>query len=103
MSESAEVTEQLRREALGKEHAAKDLSGAALENQIRKNRIRWLRTYLTEAGMKRAQELGWPNTYTLSKSLAESFIAKRANGVAVAVGASGDRRDVGAKAVFRVE
>lgn len=84
-SESAEITEELRREAIGKEHAAKDLSGAALENQIRKNRIRWLRNYLTEAGMKRAQELGWPNTYTLSKSLAESLIAKYGAGLPVAV------------------
>ena len=46
-AESAEVTEQLRQQALGKEHAAKDLGGAALENQIRKNRFRWLREYLT--------------------------------------------------------
>lgn len=84
-SESAEVTEELRREALDKEHAAKGLSGPALENQIRKNRIRWLRNYLTEAGMKRAQELGWPNTYTLSKSLAESLIAKYGAGLPVAV------------------
>ena len=84
-SESAEVTEELRREALDKEHAAKGLSGAALENQIRKNRIRWLRNYLTEAGMKRAHELGWPNTYTLSKSLAESLIAKYGVGLPVAV------------------
>ena len=44
------MTEQLRQQALSKEHAAKDLGGAALENQIRKNRFRWLREYLTEAG-----------------------------------------------------
>ncbi len=35
-------------------------------------------TYLTEAGTKRANELGWPNTYTLTKSLAESLIANTA-------------------------
>ena len=85
LSESPEITEQLRREALGKEHAAKGLHGTALDNQIRKNRIRWLRNYLTEAGMQRAKELGWPNTYTLTKSLAESLIAKYSNGVPVAV------------------
>jgi len=84
-AESAEVTEELRRQALQKEHAAKGLHGAALENQIRKNRVRWLRNYLTEAGTKRAQELGWPNTYTLSKSLAESLIAKCGVGLPVAV------------------
>jgi Male sterility protein/haloacid dehalogenase-like hydrolase len=85
LAESPEITEQLRADALAKEHAAKDLHGAALENQIRKNRIRWLRTYLTEAGTKRAHELGWPNTYTFTKSLTESLIAKFAKDVAVAV------------------
>ena len=48
LAEGAEVTEELRQQALSKEHAAKDLGGAALENQIRKNRFRWLREYLTE-------------------------------------------------------
>ena len=84
-AESPEVTEELRRQALAKEHAAKDLRGAALDNQIRKNRIRWLRKHLTEAGTKRANELGWPNTYTLSKSLAESLICKHGAGLPIAI------------------
>jgi thioester reductase-like protein len=83
--DSTEISNQLRDEALGKEHAAKHLSGTALENQVRKNRIRWLRTYLTEAGVKRAHELGWPNTYTLTKSLAESLIIKHGAGLPVAI------------------
>ncbi|MGA7622918.1 MAG: SDR family oxidoreductase [Candidatus Acidiferrales bacterium] len=73
-AESKEVTEELRNAALKKEHAAKDLHGAALENQIRKNRVRWLRQTLTDAGSNRANELGWPNTYTFTKSLSESLI-----------------------------
>ncbi len=84
-AESAEVTEELRRQALQKEHASKDLKGAALENQVRKNRVRWLRNYLTEAGKKRANELGWANTYTLSKSLAESLIIKYGAGLPIAI------------------
>ena len=84
-AEGPEVTEQLRQQALRKEHAAKDLGGTALENQIRKNRFRWLREYLTEAGMMRSAELGWPNTYTLTKSLAESLIAKHGAGLPIAV------------------
>ena len=44
-AESPEVTEELTRQALEKEHAAKDLSGQALDNQIRKNRVRWLKNY----------------------------------------------------------
>jgi long-chain acyl-CoA synthetase len=84
-AESEEVTSGLRLQAKAKEHAAKDLQGAALENQIRKNRVRWLKTYLTEAGTRRAKELGWPNTYTLTKSLAESLIAKYGVGLPIAV------------------
>lgn len=84
-AESEEVTSGLRMQAQSKEHAAKNLHGAALENQIRKGRVRWLKTYLTEAGTRRAKELGWPNTYTLSKSLAESLIIKHGARLPVAV------------------
>ena len=84
-AKSSEVTEELRRQALEKEHAAKALRGVALENQIRKNRIRWLRNYLTEAGIRRARELGWPNTYTLTKSLAESLISQYGAGLPIAI------------------
>jgi long-chain acyl-CoA synthetase len=84
-AEGAEVTAGLRMQSLAKEHAAKELQGAALENQIRKNRIRWLKTHLTEAGTRRAKELGWPNTYTLTKSLAESLIVKHGAGLPIAV------------------
>ncbi len=84
-AESEEVTSGLRMQARSKEHAARDLQGAALENQIRKGRVRWLKTYLTETGTRRAKELGWPNTYTLTKSLAESLIAKYGAGLPIAV------------------
>jgi alcohol-forming fatty acyl-CoA reductase len=84
-AEGEEVTAGLRSQSLAKEHAAKGLQGAALENQIRKNRIRWLKTYLTEEGTRRAKELGWPNTYTLTKSLAESLIVKYGAGLPIAV------------------
>jgi thioester reductase-like protein/phosphoserine phosphatase len=84
-AEGEEVTAGLKSQSLAKEHAAKGLQGAALENQIRKNRIRWLKTYLTEAGSQRAKELGWPNTYTLTKSLAESLIVKHGAGLPIAV------------------
>jgi thioester reductase-like protein len=84
-ADSAKVSESLKLQALAREHAAKQLTGSALDNQIRKNRIRWLKAYLTEAGTRRAKELGWPNTYTLTKSLAESLIAKRGAGLPIAV------------------
>jgi long-chain acyl-CoA synthetase len=78
--EGPEVAEELKKQALNKEHAAKGLSGQALENQIRKNKVRWLKNHLTEEATRRAQELGWPNTYTFTKSLAESLIAKHIAG-----------------------
>ncbi len=84
-SESPEVTAELQQQAVGKQHAARDLHGAALENQVRKGRIRWLRTFLTEAGTRRALELGWPNTYTFTKSLAESLLAKSGGGLPIAI------------------
>ena len=84
-AEGPVVTAELTTQAKAKEHASKDLQGAALENQIRKNRVRWLKTTLTEAGMKRAQELGWPNTYTLTKSLAESLLYKYGAGLPIAI------------------
>ena len=83
--EGPEVTEELKKQALGREHAAKGLSGQALENQIRKNKVRWLKNYLTEEATRRAQELGWPNTYTFTKSLAESLIAKHGAGLPIAI------------------
>ena len=75
-SQTAPITEALRRLVLKKGGDGGDLSGPALENQIRKQRIRWLRKHLTKAGSRRAQHLGWPNTYTLTKSLAESLIQR---------------------------
>jgi long-chain acyl-CoA synthetase len=84
-AEGPAITEELRRQALAREHAAKDLHGAALENQVRKNRVRWLRNELTEAGKRRAKELGWPNTYTFSKSLAESLLAEYGAGLPIAI------------------
>jgi long-chain acyl-CoA synthetase len=44
-----------------------------------------LRNQLTEAGKKRALELGWPNTYTLTKSLAESLLTRNGAGFPIAI------------------
>ncbi len=84
-SESAEVTAALRRQALGKRAATGKLPGPEIETLIRRNRARWLRNRMTGAGTRRARHLGWPNTYTFTKSLAESLIARRAADLPVAV------------------
>ncbi|HKF51144.1 MAG TPA: SDR family oxidoreductase [Candidatus Acidoferrales bacterium] len=84
-AESSAVLDTLRRAALEKPEAAKKLEGVALDNQVRKNRTRWLRQTLMEAGTQRARELGWPNTYTYTKGLAESLIVKRGAGLPIAI------------------
>jgi len=84
-AESAEVTAALRRQALGKRARAENPPGAELENLTRRNRARWLRNRLTNIGVRRAQHLGWPNTYTFTKSLAESLIALRGADLPIAV------------------
>jgi long-chain acyl-CoA synthetase len=84
-AESPEITAALRRQALGKHRGSEEPSGPELDNLIRKNRMRWLRNRLTRAGTRRAKRLGWPNTYTLTKSLAESMIVRYGEGLPIAV------------------
>ncbi len=84
-AESPEITAALRRQALGKHRGSEEPAGPELENLIRKNRMRWLRNRLTRAGTRRARHLGWPNTYTLSKSLAESMIVRHGAELPIAI------------------
>jgi alcohol-forming fatty acyl-CoA reductase len=84
-AESPEITAALRRQALGRHRGEEEPSGPELDNLIRKNRLRWLRNRLTRAGTRRAKRLGWPNTYTLTKSLAESLIVRYGAGLPIAI------------------
>jgi thioester reductase-like protein len=84
-AQSAEVEGALRRQALGRLHEKQRPPGREVEALIRKNRSRWIRNRLTRAGTRRARRLGWPNTYTFSKSLAESILATRGAGLPIAV------------------
>ncbi len=81
-AESPEITEQLTRQLKAK---GKQLGEKELDTQLRKQRQRWTREELVEAGMRRAKEWGWPNTYTYTKSLAESLIALKAKDLPIAV------------------
>jgi long-chain acyl-CoA synthetase len=56
-----------------------------LEGVMRRNRIRWARNRLVRIGMRRAQHLGWPNTYTFTKSLGESVLAARGSDLPIAI------------------
>ncbi|MCI0339402.1 MAG: SDR family oxidoreductase [Acidobacteria bacterium] len=85
-AESEEITAKLRQQVLSKSgYQQKKTGDAEHEAQVRKKRQRWVRNELTEAGMARAREYGWPNTYTFTKSLAESLLATRGEGLPVAI------------------
>jgi thioester reductase-like protein len=85
-SESEEVNRLLRQQVMSKVgNARKSLSEPEIEAQIRKQRQRWVRNELTEAGMARANQYGWPNTYTFTKSIAESLIALRGRNLPISV------------------
>lgn len=81
-SESAEVTAELQRKARARMRGP-SAAAAALDEHVRRYRVRWLRAQLVEAGMRRAQQYGWPNTYTFTKSLGESLIARALAAAAV--------------------
>lgn len=82
-AESSEITEQLK--AGLRQRGTRQSTESEQAAQLRKARGRWLRSELTDVGMRRAAELGWPNTYTLTKSLAESLIVERGADLPIAV------------------
>ena len=84
-SESPELAKALRRQALGRAGDPSKVSIEELEGVLRRNRARWVRNRLVRAGMKRAAHLGWPNTYTFTKSLGESMLAQRGGDLAIAI------------------
>jgi len=80
-----ELARALVRQALGKGVDESKAEAGELEGMVRRNRLRWERNRLVRAGMKRAQRLGWPNTYTFTKSLGEAILARRGKDLPVAV------------------
>ncbi len=84
-AESQEVTAELRKQILAKNNGQQNPTEAHIETQIRKLRPRWVKSQLIELGMQRSREFGWPNTYTFTKSIAESLITTRAADLPVAI------------------
>ncbi len=84
-SEGPDMTAALRRQALGRRSDPSAFSPEEVANVLRRNRQRWQRNRLTRVGTRRAQRLGWPNTYTLTKSLAESLLISRGAGLPIAI------------------
>jgi thioester reductase-like protein len=84
-SESTELAKALRRQALGRGGDPSKVASDELEGVTKRNRARWVRNRLVRVGMKRAQHLGWPNTYTFTKSLGESILSQRGADLAIAI------------------
>jgi thioester reductase-like protein len=84
-AQGKELARALVRQALGKGADESKVEASELEGVVRRNRLRWERNRLVRAGMKRAQRLGWPNTYTFTKSLGESILARRGKDLPIAV------------------
>jgi thioester reductase-like protein len=84
-SESPELDKALRRQALGRGGNESSAPAGELDGVLKRNRARWARNRLTRIGLKRAQHLGWPNTYTFTKSLGESVLARRGSDLPIAI------------------
>jgi alcohol-forming fatty acyl-CoA reductase len=84
-SESPELARALRRQALGRGVDDTMVAARELDGVVKRNRVRWVRNKLVRVGMRRAQYLGWPNTYTFTKSLGESILARRGQDLPIAV------------------
>jgi fatty acyl-CoA reductase len=84
-SESPELARALRRQALGRGTDETRVAAGELDGVLKRNRSRWVRNKLVRVGMRRAQYLGWPNTYTFTKSLGESILARGGRDLPIAV------------------
>jgi hypothetical protein len=84
-SESPELARALRRQALGRGADETRVAAGELDGVLKRNRSRWVKNKLVRVGMRRAQHLGWPNTYTFTKSLGESILARYGHDLPIAI------------------
>ncbi len=82
---SPELDKALRRQALGRGGNEASAPPGELEGVLKRNRARWARNRLVRIGLRRAQHLGWPNTYTFTKSLGESILVRRGHDLPIAI------------------
>ncbi len=68
--------EQFKAEARKQVGGAKKNNQQLLDRQIESIRRRWIEKRLVEAGLNRARERGWSDTYLYTKSLGEQMIAR---------------------------
>jgi thioester reductase-like protein len=84
-AEGPELNRALRRQALGRAGDPSAVPAEELDGVLKRNRVRWARNKLLRVGMRRALHLGWPNTYTFTKSLGESILARHGQDLPIAI------------------
>jgi long-chain acyl-CoA synthetase len=84
-AEGPELDKALRRQALGRGGNEASAPAGELDGVLKRNRTRWARNRLARVGLRRAEHLGWPNTYTFTKSLGESILARRGRDLPIAI------------------
>lgn len=62
-----------------KDRGLDETNATLFKNMLRRERQQKLKRVMARIGTERADALGWPNTYTWSKSLAEQLLAMRAD------------------------
>src|SRR6202142_3329378 len=84
-TECPELTKALRRQARARGGDPAAVPATELDGVLKRNRLRWARNRLVRIGLRRAQHLGWPNTYTFTKSLGESMLERRGRHLPIAI------------------
>src|SRR6202166_96796 len=84
-ADSEELNRALRRQALGRAGDPSAVPVEQLDGVLKRNRGRWVRNRLLRVGMRRAKHLGWPSTYTYTKSLGESILARHGRDLPIAI------------------
>ena len=77
-ADDAQVMARLRQQARDKlEEAHRDPDDeGTLKLAVARERKDWIRAELTERGIKRAHDWGWPNIYTYTKSMGDQLVAR---------------------------
>jgi nucleoside-diphosphate-sugar epimerase len=83
-SREPELTKTLERK-LSKQDRGKRVTPYRREHQLEALRQRWMYKRLADEGMRRSRELGWHDSYTLTKAMGEQLLAKNRGDLPVAI------------------
>ena len=79
-NEAEETVQKLREDVLERLHKrGYEPSEKRVSDMVGRLKRKWLRERMAQVGTDRAKELGWPNTYTYTKALAELMLCERPN------------------------